>query len=204
MTREQKNEYLREWRRSHPENIVRYEAGRKEPRAAYLKAYKEKHRERLSVLARAQYVENRGAEIDAMRRWRVANPERAKASSKAWYEANKERTLENVRVWRAANPDCVRAYRKLREARDRSSLWFSYGELVSPHEVFKRDKWRCRACGCKTPKELRGTIEPNAPELDHVIPLSLGGPHTRKNLQCLCRSCNSKKSAKYEGQLAFA
>lgn len=33
--------------------------------------------------------------------------------------------------------------------------------------------------------------------IDHKIPYSKGGPETLDNLQCLCRSCNSKKGARH-------
>ncbi len=67
-------------------------------------------------------------------------------------------------------------------------------ENVDPWRVFARDGWKCRLCGVDTPRHLRGSIEHNAPELDHVVPLSRGGPHTYANTQCLCRSCNGFKS----------
>lgn len=67
-------------------------------------------------------------------------------------------------------------------------------ESVSPKRVFARDGWKCQACGVPTPPEKRGTYDPDAPELDHVIPLSRGGPHTYANTQCLCRACNAAKS----------
>jgi endogenous inhibitor of DNA gyrase (YacG/DUF329 family) len=52
-----------------------------------------------------------------------------------------------------------------------------------------------------TPKSLRGTFVDNAPELDHIIPLSLGGTHTKSNTQLLCRKCNRIKGATSSGQL---
>lgn len=60
--------------------------------------------------------------------------------------------------------------------------------------VLDRDGWKCRACGIDTPKGERGKFSPNAPELDHAIPLARGGDHTPENTQCLCRSCNSAKA----------
>ena len=68
-------------------------------------------------------------------------------------------------------------------------------EVFDPIAVLARDKWTCQACRRKTPPRLRGTIKPNAPELDHIVPLSLGGEHSRRNTQCLCRECNQAKGA---------
>lgn len=66
-------------------------------------------------------------------------------------------------------------------------------QSIDPYEVFERDGWICVACGCDTPKSLRGSYDDNAPELDHVIPISRGGMHIMSNLQCLCRLCNQLK-----------
>jgi 5-methylcytosine-specific restriction endonuclease McrA len=67
-------------------------------------------------------------------------------------------------------------------------------EVVDPFRVFERDGWCCRECGTPTPREKRGTIAPDAPELDHTIPLAKGGSHTYRNTRLTCRACNNKKS----------
>ena len=66
-------------------------------------------------------------------------------------------------------------------------------ESIPVKQVFERDGWRCQICGRKTPKRLRGTIKPNAPELDHRIPMAMGGGHVWGNVQCACRECNQRK-----------
>lgn len=65
-----------------------------------------------------------------------------------------------------------------------------------PVAVLERDGWRCYLCGRGTPEALRGTSDPSAPEIDHVIPLALGGEHSMLNTRCACRSCNGAKGAK--------
>ena len=67
-------------------------------------------------------------------------------------------------------------------------------ERVDPLVVLRRDDWHCRICGITTPQHLRGTYDPCAPEVDHIVPLSKGGHHTYANTQCVCRRCNSIKS----------
>lgn len=67
-------------------------------------------------------------------------------------------------------------------------------ENVHPYDIFKRDGWKCCICDVSTPRRLRGLNFPNSPELDHIVPVSLGGNHTWDNLQLLCRQCNNIKS----------
>lgn len=74
-------------------------------------------------------------------------------------------------------------------------------ESVNPLKVFDRDKWTCQLCKKKTPKSLRGSLDPRAPELDHIMPVSLGGEHSYRNTQCSCRACNGSKSNRPLGQM---
>lgn len=86
----------------------------------------------------------------------------------------------------------TRSARAKDKALRRSAL--KEGDVVDPNLVFAEASWKCQFCGVDTPESLRGTWEMNAPELDHIVPLSRGGLHVRSNLQCLCRACNLFKS----------
>jgi 5-methylcytosine-specific restriction endonuclease McrA len=72
---------------------------------------------------------------------------------------------------------------------------------IDPIKVCERDGWKCGLCGRKTPKRLRGTYDDRAPEVDHILPVSLGGKHVWANVQCACRACNLAKGARPMGQL---
>ena len=91
--------------------------------------------------------------------------------------------------------------RRAAKARRRALERGSNAERFDPFEIFERDKWRCHLCGIKTPKRLRGSFEPNAPELNHIISLAEGGEHSRRNTACACRKCNLDKGARSQGQL---
>lgn len=66
-------------------------------------------------------------------------------------------------------------------------------EAFKVADVLARDGWKCQACGIDTPESLRGRWVHNAPEIDHIEPVSRGGDHSQANTQCLCRSCNNLK-----------
>lgn len=53
--------------------------------------------------------------------------------------------------------------------------------------IFARDGRKCRRC--PSTENL---------EIDHIIPLSKGGRHDEDNFQVLCRTCNRKKSNKFD------
>lgn len=55
--------------------------------------------------------------------------------------------------------------------------------------VYTRDNGCCKSCGHATGK-------PGEAHIDHIIPKSAGGADAMGNLQLLCRSCHSKKTAR--------
>jgi len=67
-------------------------------------------------------------------------------------------------------------------------------EPIKRKIVFDNYGWRCAGCGVDTPKDMKGMNQDNSPELDHIIPISRGGPHLYANVQLLCRKCNASKS----------
>lgn len=67
-------------------------------------------------------------------------------------------------------------------------------ECFSSVAVWERDNWTCQDCG-RTVERLE-EYAPHQATLDHVIPLSKGGPHTEENAQTLCHECNSAKRDK--------
>ena len=54
------------------------------------------------------------------------------------------------------------------------------------HYILHRDNWQCRYCD-------KPSTEKNRLELDHVVPVSRGGPSVVGNLVTACRKCNQKK-----------
>lgn len=68
---------------------------------------------------------------------------------------------------------------------------------ATPKATWKRYMGHCVYCGQETDWYLRGhSNAKNAPEIDHWIPISLGGPPTVWNMLLACKSCNSSKGDK--------
>lgn len=91
---------------------------------------------------------------------------------------------------RAAKAEQRRASKAIRRAREKTN---GLCERIKPKSVFERDGWVCQLCRDPVARNEK-VPHPRAPTLDHIIPLSKGGPHTIDNVQCACFECNYIKS----------
>lgn len=66
-------------------------------------------------------------------------------------------------------------------------------------DIYERDKWHCGICGLKVDEDL-AYPDPMSASLDHIVPLSKGGMHTRKNVQLAHLRCNVSKGDKILNQ----
>jgi len=104
--------------------------------------------------------------------------------AKAWVDGNREKAYAAAKKWGDANPVKKRAYCLSRRGRVANG-----GGKISAEEilkVIKRQKGNCAACGL--PAKL---------QMDHILPLALGGDSLPRNIQGLCQPCNGRKHAKH-------
>lgn len=102
--------------------------------------------------------------------------------------------VSNTDAQHTCSDKCRRKRQGKGDNRSRARRFGVEYEPVNPLKVFERDGWKCQICGKRTPPTRRGSRYSNAPELDHRIPISKGGPHKYSNVQCSCRQCNGAKS----------
>ena len=93
---------------------------------------------------------------------------------------------------------------RIAKSRRRARIRGREHEAIDPIRVFERGGWCCQLCHKRLRPEDRGTYKDEAPELDHVVPLAVGGSHTWGNVQLACRACNNAKGATPAGQLGLA
>jgi 5-methylcytosine-specific restriction endonuclease McrA len=158
-------------------------------------AYRSRHPDRVRASAKKQYKKNREARLAKNKEWHKANPEYEKERNRRRNEANPNRHAEQyaakketmkarAAAWRKENPKRAREILNKSEHKRRSKKaecteHYTLGEL---RELFEKCGNRCAYC--KKKKKLT---------VDHIVPLAKGGANSIRNIQFLCKPCNSSK-----------
>ena len=112
-----------------------------------------------------------------------------KTKSLEYQRKHKERASILNKEYRLRNPDKVTDWdRNAKVKRRRLLKGAEFEQGITLDEIYIRDKGICQLC--KIP-----CLRPNA-SIDHRIPISKGGSHTRRNVQLAHFSCNSIKRDK--------
>jgi hypothetical protein len=88
----------------------------------------------------------------------------------------------------AAEREAHKEQNKRRRARLRGATT----ERFSTGSIFLRDGYYCGICGVRTDPS-KTVPHPLSPTLDHIMPIAMGGGHTKANTQCACFQCNWMK-----------
>jgi 5-methylcytosine-specific restriction endonuclease McrA len=98
------------------------------------------------------------------------------------------RQCGSLKCTRRYNAERSRGHMHERRARLRGNEW----ERFNPIDVYERDGWLCGICGDAVDR-LAKAPEPFSVSLDHIVPVSLGGPHTQANTRCAHLICNTRR-----------
>lgn len=130
--------------------------------------------------------EKKQARKESLRKYAANNPEKIKQAQAKYKAQHPERRKASVKKWDTNNTEARRIHRHTRRARKMES-----GGVLSvglAKKLFQLQKGKC-AC-CKKPLGV-------GYQLDHIIPIALGGPNTDTNIQLLRALCNRQKGAKH-------
>lgn len=133
---------------------------------------------------------------EVSQRWAERNRERRRASYRAYYESHAEQRRAGTRAWRENNPRKAAAARRRRKALERAVRVEDFTDA----EIFERDGWICQLCRKRIDRSAPWP-KPRSPSIDHIVPLSCGGDHSRTNVQAAHLRCNLKKQAGGTDQL---
>ena len=174
----------------------------------YKKEWYEKNKEQIAKKGKKRYENNKEKIAEEGKKYRVKNKKRIARQNKIYRQKNKEAIFKSRKRYREKNKKLIsekkRIYHQseagkttgIRGTHKRRALKMNAEcENFNPLGIFERDNYICQNCGKKTRPDYNNISHPLYPNLDHIIPLSKGGAHTRQNTQCLCRKCNSIKGA---------
>ncbi len=177
-------------------NAKRLRKNEKEHRQKNLKVkrqserdYYKKNLKKIRIRKKNWYKENLDRERKRQRDWYKNHTytqeylEKKKKYRRDYYKLNKQKEKKGNKKWRKDNPEKRMAIENKRRAK-KAGNGGSFTEQEWKELCDKYDN-KCLCCGKK--KKLTA---------DHVIPLVKGGSSYIKNIQPLCKSCNSKKHIK--------
>jgi len=168
--------------------------------------YRAIHRERLAAYDRERHQVRKVDPAFIAKRseyhaaWYLRNKARISGAQKLWAGANRDKTRRATQRWREANPgaekfrkseylqtargkELSRIYHHNRQARlSENGGTFSREQWLSRFEFYGR---RCAYC--------EGELSSDTVQIEHVIPLSRGGPNWASNLVPACSFCNLSK-----------
>lgn len=75
---------------------------------------------------------------------------------------------------------------------------YTYEPGITACKVAERDNWKCAECGIDVEQHHGGGYHSNGATVGHIVPLSKGGSHTWRNVQCECHECNNVKGANHQ------
>ncbi len=187
--------------------------------AAQKRAHYLANRERLNAQSRARHWANRArylaakraywaahaTEINARRRdlsddqrreraalarmRRAANRDAINARIRAWGPERRARHVAHSREYARQHPEVVRARGQRYKVRKRLAMV----ERVSLAEIWERDHGICQIC-------MKPVTKATA-SLDHILPLAVGGDHSRRNLRLTHIACNVQRKHRGHAQL---
>jgi len=174
-----------QWQRDHRnrEKDKAYRELHRDTALAYDRAYKENHRERLLQQAKDYYYSHREAKLAYQKEYGLTHKDKVRAYHLKWQRAHAEKCRVRRLTWQRNNPEKVKEYNLRRHAAKMGVAT----ERIDYKQITIRDRMICGICHKRVASQDLS--------FDHIVPLSLGGPHFNNNIQVAHRYCNASRGA---------
>jgi len=157
----------------------------------YNHGYYQRNKDKIKESAAKWVSDNRERSRVIKKKWAENNPDKQYIAVKRWNTENKEHLRQRRRAWYEANKELVRTYcvnRRLKLSEGSLSL-----NIVDT--LLQSQQGNCAGCG----RPLNGDYH-----IDHIFPISKGGPNIDSNVQLLHSRCNMFKSDKYPWDVDYS
>ena len=195
-SKEEMAAYVKAWREANKEKLRAYSKAYREANKDKIKvnkkAYHEANKDKIKVTKKAYHKANKDKIAAKVSAYYDANKDKIKVNMKAYREANKEKVAATKKAWAVANADKVTAKVSRRRALKL--------KLIPKHlkkcpvekqrllDIYKLSTLISKATGIEY-------------HVDHMWPMSDGGPHWSGNLQIITAYENLTKHASVDLEL---
>jgi len=194
--REKKLEYVKQYYQENRGRILKK-----------VKQYRQENKEKIREYKKQYYHENRERILEYSRQLYQENRERRSENNKQYYQENRGRILKKVKQYRQENKEKIREYKKQYRQENRDY----YLECSRRYVALKRSAIPEHLLNCKVERQrlvdiyaLRQRISDATGieyHVDHMWPLSKGGPHWSGNLQIIPADENLSKRDSVDEEL---
>jgi len=189
---EKVSEWKKQWYSEHREAVLaqhrQYRAENRDAIAKQRQQHYLENREEIAERARRHRKVNRKAIRAAKKRYYIENREKIWEYQERYRAENREKVAEHKRRWELANPERARENGRrsagVRRARKRATQVVNFTQ----EQFEQKMAYYGNSCYLKLDCCTGGFDE-----VEHVKPLSKGGPHMIANFRPACTPCNRRK-----------
>ena len=162
----------RKWKERNQERLAQYVAETKPQKAASMAAYRATRKPEL---------------IAKKREWRMQNRDKDRAQAERYRNAHKEEVRRRFAAWAEKKG---KIFFRIKVNARRAKVVGNGGTHTKEdiQTILRAQHGKCAYCR----RNMRDRFT-----VDHIIPIASGGSNDPRNLQLLCKPCNSSKGAKH-------